>query len=1294
MIYRMKNTAILLMLMLLVGMLPAQTVTVTAEDMNGTAMEFEAPLPGYTTTMVGGQRFGVLTMPHCIQGGMEGMPSMPMMSAMVEVPVCETVRVVVKASEWDTLSLASLGCNEKILPVQPSRRKDDWSPSRLVEHQEAYADGRWIGDTLVQIKVLGVARVRRLAQLTFSPVRLNARDGKLMVCRHAVVEVLHEGVDAEATRKLQSHYSAAFHYGGRCLNTLPAKSAIETAPIRYLIVANPLFRGQLDSLLHWKQRKGFLADIVYTDNPSVGTTAQSIAQYLKSQYDNATPSLPAPTYVLLVGDVAQLPAFPGVAFYPNHPTDLYYATWTEGDHIPDCHYGRFSAQNVSQLVAQIDKTLTYEQYGFEDASFLGRALLVSGIDNNTPSYAEGYADPAMDYLAIMYANANHGLNSVTYYKNNPNINPQAAGVSVYSNVGATNAMRGKINEGVGLTCYSGHGTTAGWYSPSLYFNNVNTLTNYGKYGVMIGNCCLSNKYDDDESLGEALLRRLNAGGVAYVGASNSTHWMQDFFFAVGVRTNISSGMNHVYNPNYMGSYDCLFHTHNEPFVQHCNTMGAMVMSGVMAIQNDPSTYTSADLKHYYWEIYNLMGDPSLMPWLHEADTLSFSVTSSTMAGTATMDVQTVPYAFVALTKMQFGERVLVASGYANAMGVASLDVASGLYAGQYELAISAQNYIPRFAPLQIDAGEGANVEITQILMPNGLEAGDSVMLNVMLRNEGTATARHGALTLLPNLAGIPSVTIPLDTIAVGETMNVVLPFRLPETVADQAELRCIVECSWDSCPMPSRGYAAQVVAAPHLMVALLTDGELSTGTPEVLTLSVVNNGHAPLNNATLHFSQPLPLIALTASDTMVSIPVGATLSKNYSVVFDGLLPPHTELPFFASLTTAGGFSFASTQTLTIGVNSFEDFESGNLSAFPWVNATNPWEITSTEVHSGTYSARSKTGLANNGSSDLTISWNCAVADSITFFYKISSEPSDMFYFMIDGMVQMVDCGTGNAAWQRVAYAVAPGTHTYLFRYIKDFMMTGGSDCVWIDDIHFPSAPVQPRELVYSYDTICQYAPYTYDGQTVNTTLSGQANYGRTLPNGDIEVLELTILPRTESFAEAVACDIYLWNDRQLTQGGDFADTLVSVLGCDSVLHLHLTLYQSGYDTLYVDTTATEYFFNGQSYTASGTYAFATQTLQGCDSVVTLVLTLTQDTTSEGITTVEAQWNVALYPNPVVRTICFSERMDWVWIYNMQGLLVRKEQQVEQMDVAQLPKGSYVVVVERNGTKRQLKLEKR
>ena len=162
------------------------------------------------------------------------------------------------------------------------------------------------------------------------------------------------------------------------LNSLYPKSVRTTAPIRYLIVAHSSFRGQLDNFVQWKRRKGYLTDIVYTDSAAVGTTTTSISSFVQSQYTNATASNPAPTFLLIVGDHEQIPAFTGTTS-SSHITDLYYISWTSGDNIPDCYCGRFSAQTVGQLSPQIEKTLMYEQYTFNDPSFLDRAVLVTGI---------------------------------------------------------------------------------------------------------------------------------------------------------------------------------------------------------------------------------------------------------------------------------------------------------------------------------------------------------------------------------------------------------------------------------------------------------------------------------------------------------------------------------------------------------------------------------------------------------------------------------------------------------------------------------------------------------------------------------------------------------------------------------------------------------------------------------------------------------------------------------------------------------------------------------------------------
>ena len=177
------------------------------------------------------------------------------------------------------------------------------------------------------------------------------------------------------------------------------------APLHYLIVSHSSFRDALDTLINWKKRQGFLVTVAYTDDPEVGTTSGSIAQYIKGFYTNATPELPAPTYLLLVGDNEQIPAFTARCGSPavDHVTDLYYATWTDGDHIPDCYYGRFSARNVDELMPQIEKTVYYESYAFANDRYLGKGVLIAGVDRGASSdNAYRYADPAMDYIASTY----------------------------------------------------------------------------------------------------------------------------------------------------------------------------------------------------------------------------------------------------------------------------------------------------------------------------------------------------------------------------------------------------------------------------------------------------------------------------------------------------------------------------------------------------------------------------------------------------------------------------------------------------------------------------------------------------------------------------------------------------------------------------------------------------------------------------------------------------------------------------------------------------------------------------
>ena len=104
------------------------------------------------------------------------------------------------------------------------------------------------------------------------------------------------------------------------------------------------------------------------NDPNVGNTTTSIHAFLKDMYDNPIDGVP-PTYLLIVGDVAQVPSFSTALSY-NHITDMYYCEFDGGgDFLPEMYFGRLSATNAGDIEAQVNKTLTHEKYTFGDPSF-------------------------------------------------------------------------------------------------------------------------------------------------------------------------------------------------------------------------------------------------------------------------------------------------------------------------------------------------------------------------------------------------------------------------------------------------------------------------------------------------------------------------------------------------------------------------------------------------------------------------------------------------------------------------------------------------------------------------------------------------------------------------------------------------------------------------------------------------------------------------------------------------------------------------------------------------------------
>jgi hypothetical protein len=249
-------------------------------------------------------------------------------------------------------------------------------------------------------------------------------------------------------------------------------------------------------------------------------------------------------------------------------------------------------------------------------------------------------------------------------------------------------IRAEIGTGVGLANYTAHCNASGWYNPPFNTSHIARMINTNKYGLMIGNCCESSKFDVLECFGEALLRAEGKGAVGYIGGSADTYWDEDYYWSIGFRNTITA--NPTYDPLFLGVYDRLFHTQGEIYNSWITTFGAIITAGNTAVQ---ISTTDMSMKKYYWEIYNLMGDPSIMTYLSKPSQMTITINNVIPFGDSVFYAKVVPYAYCALTD---SARELVSVGFADGEGNITLLFEPMEKHTTYEFTAWAQNYVQYF----------------------------------------------------------------------------------------------------------------------------------------------------------------------------------------------------------------------------------------------------------------------------------------------------------------------------------------------------------------------------------------------------------------------------------------------------------------------------------------------------------------------------------------------------------------------------------------------------------------------
>ncbi|MBO7491877.1 MAG: T9SS type A sorting domain-containing protein [Bacteroidales bacterium] len=1037
----MKKSIFTFVLLSLFAFMTAQEYTILQSSMNKLSIEFNVPKMVTGTFKAGPDMYTSLTMDGYTSSTEVGSPALPLLTKLIEVPLCEDVNVNIVSADFEEYDAAELGIEHTIMPCQQSYPKSyqgerPFNKNEIIYHTNAFYIAQ---PEVVTSHLIGTMRDVNMANVVVSPVAYNPVTNRIRLYSRISVEITFENANIPATLEMKDkYYSPLFHAAKEAvINPFQVRDEFTVSPIKYLIIANSMFADNenLAAFIAWKKRIGYIVEVAYTSN--IGTTTTAIKNYIAAEYTNATAENPAPTFVLFIGDVAQVPTFTGQSS-SAHKTDLYYATWTSGDHLPDCYYGRFSAQNVSQLNPQFEKTLMYEQFTMPDPSYLGKAVLIAGTDNNwSPTHANGQ----INYVYNNYVNPNSTNHEyTTVYKHMYNCSSQAA------------TIRAEVGAGCGWANYTAHGSSTGWADPSFSNSDVSSMSNADKYGFMIGNCCQTSKFDESECFAEAVVRAANKGAVGYVGGSNNTYWDEDFYWAVGVRSSVTANPN--YLSNNLGAYDRIFHTHGESHGVWATTITGMMTAGNLGIEA-----SSSDAKLYYWEIYHLMGDPSLKPYLGIPSTMTVSASDVLVIGSTQYDVQAAPYAYVALTH----DNELVAAAFTDATGHATLNFNSITTPGTYELAVSAQNYIQYFQPVQVIAPSGPYVAISsaglsQFSIPS---PGSPIDIDIALTNYGVDAAYNVTTTITSNTPGvyITQGTVSDNSVGVDATVthNNAFSAVLPADAKDGDIVSFTITTTSGSVTVTKT--LNVTVLSPKLVITNTTiqnsngSSSFAPGDMVNVTVEYMNTGHRNLTNATLHLiSHYSPVTVVTPAQAIPELAIGATATAQYQVSIGASVPDMTIVPLYIK-GVANNLLTIDTTYISLG-NAVETFESGDLTAFSWQNNSYPWFITNVAPYAGTYCARSKQNLNNNTQSVLSVTVTSTTGGNISFFRKVSSEVSyDFFRFFIDG--EEKDSQSGNISWSQFSTPVSAGTHTYKFMYEKDYSATSGSDCAWIDNVSFP-----------------------------------------------------------------------------------------------------------------------------------------------------------------------------------------------------------------------------------------------
>ena len=1055
-----------------------------------------------------------------------GKPNLPADSRMMAIPQGATAHLRVVSFEKETLH------NVNIAPALRIQSENEEPDMNYVKDMSVYSKDAYYP---AEPFVMGGSYIRGVEAVTVAvtPFQYNPVTKDLIVYTNVELAVEFEGGNGHfGEDRLRSPYwdpiLAAELLNYDQLPVIDYEARMQQwlrdndKGAEYLIITpnNDAWAEYANQLKDYRTRQGIITE-VYRLDEMPATTTNDMKAWFHSAYNTWEI---APVAVCLLGDHGTNMGQYIPAETVSHPsngsciTDNRYADVVGNDNLPDMVFSRLIAETPAQLPVFVGKQLEYEYTNPNmDPNFYARPITALGWQTERwfqicsevfGGYMRqhGYDTNRINCIyqgtpgSIWSSNQNTSMVVNYFGPNGVGYIPQTPSELGNWNNGSPELVVQAVNEGSFWLQHRDHGLETGWGEPAVRNSHVNQMNNVGKLPFVMSINCLTGKFNyNQDCFCEAWMRRTyngeNAGAVGVLCPTETSYSFVNDAYVWGVYD--------LFDGEFMPTYG--------PYADNTGNwmpaFGNVAGKYFLAQSNWPYNTESKDITY---TMFTAHCDAFLRIYTQVPQEMDVVHPEVVIAGLGEVNITAPEGCMISLVKEnpEGGWEILAV---AEATGdPQTIEFLPQLPPTEIHLVVTGQNYLRYEAVMGVIPADGPYIVFDNKVLHDEnfnqqLDFGETISLDITMKNVGSdpMEAFDAVLETESEYITITNGTAQYQAMAPNATQTVAnaFSFTVADNVPDNTSNRFTITVTNGTDVYVSN--LAMKAYAPVFNLGSMGitevsgngNGRLDAGETAKLSFPIENKGHADAAATEVTMQMLLPYI--TVAESAVSfdnVNAGETQTAVYDITISEDTPIGYSCPLLLNVVS-GQYAAQNEYAAKVGLI-VEDFELGELGN-GWTNdASHPWRVVTESPYEGLYCVRSGS-IGSNGTTTLILSHEAGSNDSISFYYKVSSESGyDKLHFYIDN--QEKENWSGSIGWTKAAYPVSEGRHSYRWTYTKDGSVNSGSDCGWIDLIGLPAARVMAgtagNDVTVCEGNDAQIIGYAIHHDNLQWTTSGDGTF--------------------------------------------------------------------------------------------------------------------------------------------------------------------------------------------------------